>query len=147
MDLSQFSASSRLLHVTQQTTLQSQPLLFHMGKMNLLKSVSHLLLIVSMATALVPQQQQQQHCHHNHNHAVVGIDKTQLHKLQAISRRQVAFGLATVVGATVGIPNKANAVADNVPTKADLERIKLGHDQVVYLLNNFEKETTGESIL
>lgn len=109
----------------------------------MLKSVSHLLLIVSMATSFVPH-----HCHRSHHQSCDNqqVDKT-LHKLQAISRRDVtgAFGLATV--AAVVFPattTVANAAGDNVPSKDDLARLKLGHEQVVYLLNNFEQETTGE---
>ena len=67
-------------------------------------------------------------------------------RLQVVSRRE-AFGLVTATAAMVAVvPTIANAGATDVPTKEDLDRIKVGHDQVVYLLNNFDKETTGKKV-
>jgi hypothetical protein len=63
--------------------------------------------------------------------------------LQVVSRRE-AFGLVTATAMIAGAPAMANAGAADVPTKEDLDRIRVGHDQVVYLLNNFDKETTGK---
>lgn len=57
-----------------------------------------------------------------------------------LSRRNLlSFGLATVVAST--LPVAANA-ASNVPTQAELDRIKEGYNGLVYLLDNFEQETT-----
>mmetsp|Transcript_31880 Transcript_31880/g.36271 ORF Transcript_31880/g.36271 Transcript_31880/m.36271 type:complete len:203 (+) Transcript_31880:166-774(+) len=58
--------------------------------------------------------------------------------LKSVSRREIAFGLATVF---VGAPNIVNA-AGGPPTKQDLERIKIGYKQIDYLLKNFDEETT-----
>jgi hypothetical protein len=62
--------------------------------------------------------------------------------LQAVSRRQVgaAFGLS-LLGI---IP--ARAQADAGPTKEELERIKVGFNQIQYLLDNFEQQTTGKRL-
>eukprot|EP00544_Gedaniella_sp_CCMP2646_P003640 CAMPEP_0202494242 /NCGR_PEP_ID=MMETSP1361-20130828/11059_1 /ASSEMBLY_ACC=CAM_ASM_000849 /TAXON_ID=210615 /ORGANISM="Staurosira complex sp., Strain CCMP2646" /LENGTH=210 /DNA_ID=CAMNT_0049124671 /DNA_START=20 /DNA_END=652 /DNA_ORIENTATION=- len=60
---------------------------------------------------------------------------------KASSRRDIlAFGLATTVMATT-IPVTVHA-ASGAPTQADLNRIKEGYNGLVYLLDNFEKETT-----
>lgn len=64
--------------------------------------------------------------------------------LAAISRRDVlqsatAFSLATVAS-TIN-PNTAIA-AKSPPTAEELARIKTGYENLSYLLNNFEKETT-----
>lgn len=106
----------------------------------MLKLVSNLLLIAS-ASSFAP---------HSNHHERFDMSSS----LQAtVSRRDVvAFGFtaAGVLSNTFVVPtSKANAASagDNVPTKEDLERLKLGHAQVVYLLDNFEKETTGEFIL
>jgi hypothetical protein len=66
--------------------------------------------------------------------------------LQALNRREVAFGLASALIAVplVGAPSMASA-ADGGPTAADLQRIKTGYEQIQYLLDNFEQETTGTS--
>lgn len=109
-------------------------------KMNMLKSVTYLLLIAS-ASSFAP--------HPNHHGRFVMSSSLQA----TVSRRDVvAFGFtaAGVLSTTLVVPtSKANAASagDNVPTKEDLERLKLGHAQVVYLLDNFEKETTGEFML
>jgi len=60
--------------------------------------------------------------------------------VHAVTRREAAFGLAT---ALIAFPTMANAAA-GPPTKADLDRLKVGYTQIQYLLDNFEKETTGE---
>uniref|UniRef100_A0A7S1V9Y0 Uncharacterized protein n=1 Tax=Grammatophora oceanica TaxID=210454 RepID=A0A7S1V9Y0_9STRA len=72
---------------------------------------------------------------------------TELSAEPQISRRELfskvaAAGLA--VGGSVFLPfvGSASAAASNLPTAEELERIKVGHEQIVYLLNNFEKETT-----
>lgn len=107
----------------------------------MLKLVSNLLLIASASSFAL----------HPNYHGRFDMPSS----LQAtVSRRDaVAFGFHTAAGVLsttlVVLTSKANAASagDNVPTKEDLERLKLGHAQVVYLLDNFEKETTGEFIL
>lgn len=59
----------------------------------------------------------------------------------APSRRNLlAIGVATVVATT--LPVTAHAAASSAPTQAELDRIKEGYKGIVYLLDNFEKETT-----
>mmetsp|Transcript_19443 Transcript_19443/g.26700 ORF Transcript_19443/g.26700 Transcript_19443/m.26700 type:complete len:230 (-) Transcript_19443:276-965(-) len=48
--------------------------------------------------------------------------------------------LAIATATTGGVP--AAFAAGAPPTKEELERIKIGYDNIQYLLNNFEKETT-----
>jgi len=65
--------------------------------------------------------------------------------LSAESRRSLfqsasAFTLATI--ATVASPNMASAASKSPPTKAELDRIKVGYDKLGYLLDNFDAETT-----
>lgn len=55
-------------------------------------------------------------------------------------RNLLKFGLATAV-TTATLPLSANA-ASNVPTQEELDRIKTGYNGLVYLLDNFETETT-----
>jgi hypothetical protein len=64
--------------------------------------------------------------------------------LQALNRREVAFGLASALIAAplVGAPSMASAAAGG-PTPEDLQRIKTGYEQIQYLLENFEQETTS----
>jgi len=61
------------------------------------------------------------------------------------SRREVfaksAAAFASIVSATTGNPGWALA-AGKGPTPEELDRIKVGHQQIQYLLNNFDKETT-----
>jgi len=73
--------------------------------------------------------------------APLSTQKTSVTSLNAeLSRRNIlAFGAATVVASTQ--PVAANA-ASNVPTQAELDRIKEGYNGLVYLLDNFEQETT-----
>jgi len=64
--------------------------------------------------------------------------------LSAESRRSLfqsatTFTLATI--ATVASPNMASA-AQTPPTKAELNRIKIGYEKLGYLLDNFDAETT-----
>jgi hypothetical protein len=68
---------------------------------------------------------------------------TDLHAFMISRRDTNAIGLANVI---IGIfPSLVQAAAvQDVPTAEDLKRIKVGHDQVLYLLNNFEAETTGK---
>ena len=63
--------------------------------------------------------------------------------LQAeLSRRDaVAFGLATAFIAGGASPSLAATTA-GAPTQAELNRIKQGYEGLVYLLDNFEQETT-----
>ena len=60
-----------------------------------------------------------------------------------VSRRDlfVKAALSTGVMSSIIAPDMAFA-AGAPPTKEELDRIKIGHDQIVYLLNNFERETT-----
>lgn len=60
-----------------------------------------------------------------------------------VSRRDlfVKAALSTGVMSSIIAPDMAFA-AGAPPTKEELGRIKIGHDQIVYLLNNFEQETT-----
>lgn len=59
---------------------------------------------------------------------------------KASSRRDIlALGLATVMATTLPVTVHA---ASGAPTQADLNRIKEGYNGLVYLLDNFEKETT-----
>jgi hypothetical protein len=61
------------------------------------------------------------------------------------SRRDmfVKSALATVSSSVISVlGNPGIALAGAPPTKDELARIKTGHDQIVYLLENFEKETT-----
>jgi hypothetical protein len=51
----------------------------------------------------------------------------------------LALGLATVMATTLPVTVHA---ASGAPTQADLNRIKEGYNGLVYLLDNFEKETT-----
>ena len=65
--------------------------------------------------------------------------------LSAESRRSLfqsasAITLATI--ATVASPNMASAAAKAPPTKAELDRIKVGYEKLGYLLDNFDAETT-----
>lgn len=56
------------------------------------------------------------------------------------SRRNIlSIGVATVVA--TALPITANA-AGSAPTQAELDRIKEGYNGLVYLLDNFEQETT-----
>jgi len=59
------------------------------------------------------------------------------------SRRHVltAASSATAFAFLLRNPETTHAL-ENPPTKAELDRIKLGYEQIQYLLNNFEKETT-----
>ncbi len=61
----------------------------------------------------------------------------------SVSRRElfVKTALSTGVISSIIHPDMAFA-AGAPPTKEELNRIKIGHDQIVYLLDNFEKETT-----
>ena len=63
-------------------------------------------------------------------------------QMATVSRRDL-FGKtgAFALGALTFLPKSAIA-AGSPPTKEDLDRIKTGHDQIEYLLNNFEKATT-----
>mmetsp|Transcript_19737 Transcript_19737/g.54886 ORF Transcript_19737/g.54886 Transcript_19737/m.54886 type:complete len:209 (-) Transcript_19737:1126-1752(-) len=57
-----------------------------------------------------------------------------------ISRRQAiatTFGLSALIAQS----QTANAIA-KPPSEEDLKRIKVGYDQIQYLLQNFEQETT-----
>merc|ERR1712125_93025 len=71
----------------------------------------------------------------------MGMDET----LDSVSSRRELFvkaALSTgVISSIIQNPGMAFA-AGAPPTKEELDRIKIGHDQIVYLLNNFEKETT-----
>jgi len=58
---------------------------------------------------------------------------------EQLSRRDAlasAFGLSTMV------LNVNQAVAAAGPSKEDIDRVKQGYKQIVYLLDNFEQETT-----
>jgi hypothetical protein len=94
--------------------------------------------LVSVSAFVVPL--------YNHNSRVKPVvrTKTDLHAMM-ISRREAAtIGLTTVIIGS--LPNLVQAaVIQDVPTAEDLKRIKVGHDQVLYLLDNFEAETTGKS--
>ena len=58
-----------------------------------------------------------------------------------LSRRNlVQFGVATVVASTV--PQVATAASSSTPTQDELNRIRDGYNGLVYLLDNFEQETT-----
>jgi Ca2+ transporting ATPase len=60
-------------------------------------------------------------------------------------RRDVFQGSVAAFGALfVSSPfgSVASAAVEGAPTKEDLERIKLGYQQITYLLDNFDKETT-----
>jgi hypothetical protein len=67
-----------------------------------------------------------------------------------LSRREVfqggsaAAAVAAAFGVLVAAPPSSLAAAGSsaVPTKEDLDRIKVGYQQITYLLDNFEKETT-----
>jgi hypothetical protein len=112
-----------------------------LSKLSMLKSVFKLLLIAS-ASSFAP--------HPNHDGR---FDVASSLQATASRREVVALGFSTAAGVLSTIlvvpTSKASAASagDNVPTKEDLERLKIGHAQVVYLLDNFEKETTGEFIL
>jgi hypothetical protein len=95
----------------------------------MLRSAPLLLLLAVSAASFAPQ--------HSKRRCLADVS------LQAVSRREALFGLVTATALITVSPTIANAGAADVPTKADLDRIKVGHDQVVYLLNNFDKETTG----
>ena len=58
---------------------------------------------------------------------------------RALFGRAAAFTVSTTIGTLYG-PGDAEAAGG--PTTDDLQRIKKGHDGLVYLLNNWEKETT-----
>ena len=64
--------------------------------------------------------------------------------LQAeLSRRDaIAFGLATAAFVSNSPIASAAAAAAAVPTKEELNRIKVGYEGLIYLLENFEQETT-----
>ena len=68
--------------------------------------------------------------------------KTPVTSLNAqLSRRNlVQFGVATVV-ASITLPQAATA-ASNTPTPEELNRIRDGYKGLVYLLDNFDQETT-----
>jgi hypothetical protein len=68
-----------------------------------------------------------------------------------LSRREVfqggstAAAVAAAFGVLVAAPPASLAAAGSsalVPTKEELDRIKLGYQQITYLLDNFETETT-----
>ena len=61
--------------------------------------------------------------------------------LNAELSRRDAFGLAFGLATVVASPIQAVA-ASNVPTQSELDRIKEGYNGLVYLLDNFEQETT-----
>ena len=59
------------------------------------------------------------------------------------SRRDFFVSAFSLAGAFVVLLPKSPAFAlESPPTKAELDRIKLGYKQIQNLLNNFEKETT-----
>eukprot|EP00560_Eucampia_antarctica_P008306 CAMPEP_0197825630 /NCGR_PEP_ID=MMETSP1437-20131217/2681_1 /TAXON_ID=49252 ORGANISM="Eucampia antarctica, Strain CCMP1452" /NCGR_SAMPLE_ID=MMETSP1437 /ASSEMBLY_ACC=CAM_ASM_001096 /LENGTH=240 /DNA_ID=CAMNT_0043425711 /DNA_START=36 /DNA_END=758 /DNA_ORIENTATION=+ len=61
------------------------------------------------------------------------------------SRRDmfVKSAVATVSSTIIStFINPSIALAGAPPSKEELERIKVGHEQIVYLLDNFDKETT-----
>jgi hypothetical protein len=58
------------------------------------------------------------------------------------SRRQVLVASsATAFAVLMRDPDITHAL-EKPPTKSELDRIKVGYEQIQYLLNNFEKETT-----
>lgn len=60
--------------------------------------------------------------------------------VEGISRRDAfatAFGLSSIVYGSQKV-----CAASGAPTQAELDRIKEGYRQIVYLLDNFESETT-----
>jgi hypothetical protein len=68
-----------------------------------------------------------------------------------LSRREVfqggssAAAVVAAFGILVSVPSASLAASGSsaaVPTKEDLDRIKVGYQQITYLLDNFEKETT-----
>jgi hypothetical protein len=67
-----------------------------------------------------------------------------------LSRREVfqggstAAAVAAAFGVLVAAPPASLAAASTslVPTNEELDRIKLGYQQITYLLDNFETETT-----
>eukprot|EP00590_Aulacoseira_subarctica_P003826 CAMPEP_0172419114 /NCGR_PEP_ID=MMETSP1064-20121228/5556_1 /TAXON_ID=202472 /ORGANISM="Aulacoseira subarctica , Strain CCAP 1002/5" /LENGTH=230 /DNA_ID=CAMNT_0013158409 /DNA_START=39 /DNA_END=731 /DNA_ORIENTATION=- len=65
------------------------------------------------------------------------------HDAVLASRRDFFVSAFSLAGAFVVLLPKSPAFAlENPPTKAELDRIKLGYKQIQNLLNNFEKETT-----
>ena len=65
---------------------------------------------------------------------------TTLFASNELSRRN-AFFIGTASIASMGLSSPALAVA-GPPTKAELDRIKIGYEGIEYLLANWEKETT-----
>jgi len=63
--------------------------------------------------------------------------RTQLSAIHEVSRRNVLIGTAGIMS----LSSPAFAVA-GPPTKAELDRIKVGYEGIEYLLANWEKETT-----
>jgi len=57
------------------------------------------------------------------------------------SRREIMTTFVSVAGATLGM-NPNVAMAAGPPTDAELARIKVGYEGILYLLDNWEKETT-----
>ena len=102
--------------------------------------VLYLLMITSAASyAPIPQR-------HIHRNDVEVTPTRAISLLQATTRREIAFNLATATSvAWIGLISTMASAASDVPTKEDFERLKLGHENILYLLNNFEQETTGMS--
>ena len=61
---------------------------------------------------------------------------------QAISSRRDFFTTSTIATTTLLTFNQPAFAANTPPTDEELARIRTGYDNIQYLLNNWEKETT-----
>ena len=62
--------------------------------------------------------------------------------MQAISSRRDFFTTSTIATTTLLTFNQPAFAANTPPTDEELARIRTGYDNIQYLLNNWEKETT-----
>jgi len=91
------------------------------------------------ANALAFRQHQHQHNNNNYMKSDVAVSRRGALATAAAS----AFGLVSASAGFGGVGVlPAYAAAGGGMTKADYDRIKLGYQQITYLLDNFEQETT-----
>jgi len=76
------------------------------------------------------------------NTRVSNIHSSSSTAMQAISSRRDFFTTSTIATTTLLTFNQPAFAANTPPTDEELARIRTGYDNIQYLLNNWEKETT-----
>jgi hypothetical protein len=79
---------------------------------------------------------------HNVLRLTTADDSDAQEALVVVSRRQALVASTASAFAFLLLKPATSNALETPPTKTELERIKVGYNQIQYLLNNFEKETT-----